>query len=130
MDAALRIASLAVIGAILCVLVREREKSMALVLSLAACGLVLCLAFRFFMPILETVERLRELSGLNSSATAPLLKTVGIGLLTQLAVGVCEDAGEKSLAGAAQIGGTVMALYAALPLVTAVLELLEDMLGG
>lgn len=130
METVVQVSSLAVVGAILCVLVRENGKALAAVLSLAACGLVLILGLRFFSPILKVVEQLRKLSGLNGAVTAPLLKVAGIGLLTEFAGGICEDAGEKSLGMAAQLSGTVLAVYAALPLVNGVLELLEEMLGG
>lgn len=130
MEAVVQIVSLAVVGAILGVLVRERGGALAAAMSLAICGLILFLGLRFCGPILKVVEQLRTLSGLNGAVTAPLLKVVGIGLLTQFAGGICEDAGEKSLGTAVQLSGTVLALYAALPLIQSVLELLEDMLGG
>lgn len=130
MDAALRISSLAVVAAVLCLVVRQREKPLALLLSLAACAAVLLLGLRFFSPVLSVVERLRDLSGLNEAVTAPLLKVTGIGLLTQVAGGVCEDAEERALAKAVEIGGSVLSVYAALPLLSAALELLEEMLGG
>lgn len=130
MDAALRISSLAVVAAVLCLVVRQREKPLALLLSLAACVAVLLLGLRFFSPVFSVVERLRDLSGLNEAVTAPLLKVTGIGLLTQVAGGVCEDAEERALAKAVEIGGSVLSVYAALPLLSAALELLEEMLGG
>lgn len=130
MDAALRISSLAVVAAVLCLVVRQREKPLALLLSLAACAAVLLLGLRFFSPVLSVVERLRDLSGLNEAVTAPLLKVTGIGLLTQVAGSVCEDAEERTLAKAVEIGGSVLSVYAALPLLSAALELLEEMLGG
>ncbi len=130
MDTALRISSLAVVAAVLCLVVRQREKPLALLLSLAACAAVLLLGLRFFSPVLSVVERLRDLSGLNEAVTAPLLKVTGIGLLTQVAGSVCEDAEERTLAKAVEIGGSVLSVYAALPLLSAALELLEEMLGG
>ena len=130
MDTALRISSLAVVAAVLCLVVRQREKPLALLLSLAACAAVLLLGLRFFSPVLSVVERLRDLSGLNETVTAPLLKVTGIGLLTQVAGSVCEDAEERTLAKAVEIGGSVLSVYAALPLLSAALELLEEMLGG
>lgn len=130
MDAALRISSLAVVAAVLCLVVRQREKPLALLLSLAACAAVLLLGLRFFSPVLSVAERLRDLSGLNEAVTAPLLKVTGIGLLTQVAGSVCEDAEERTLAKAVEIGGSVLSVYAALPLLSAALELLEEMLGG
>ena len=130
MEAVIRLSALAVVAAVLCVVVRQQEKPLALLLSLAACSVILLAALEFFSPILSVVEKLRDLSGLNEAVTAPLLKVTGIGLLTQVAAGVCEDAEEKTLGKAVEIGGSVLAVYAALPLLSAVLELMEEMLGG
>ncbi len=130
MNTVLQMASLGVVAALLCAVVRENGKPLAMLLSLAGCAVLLLLALRFFSPILSVVEQLRELSGLNETVTAPLLKVTGIGLLVQVAGSVCEDAEEKALAKAVEIGGSVLSIYAALPLLTAVLNLLEEMLGG
>lgn len=130
MNTVLQMASLGVVAALLCAVVRENGKPLAMLLSLAGCAVLLLLALRFFSPILSVVEQLRELSGLNETVTAPLLKVTGIGLLVQVAGSVCEDAEEKALAKAVEIGGSVLSVYAALPLLTAVLKLLEEMLGG
>lgn len=127
---ALQIMSLAVICAVVAVLVREKAGTMAILLSLAACAFSLLLAFRFFAPVLEFAEKLRDLSGLNGAATAPLLKVAGLGILTQVSSSLCEDAGEKAMAKTVEICGSVFAVYVSLPLMTAVLELLESVLGG
>ncbi len=130
MDTVLQLTSLAVVAAVLCLVVRQDGRPLALLLALGACAVLLLLSLRFFSPVLTVVERLRKLSGLNEAATAPVLKVTGIGLLTQVAGGVCEDAEEKALAKAVEIGGGVLAIYASLPLISSVLTLLEDMLGG
>ncbi len=130
MDTVLQLTSLAVVAAVLCLVVRQNGRPLSLLLALGACAVLLLLSLRFFSPVLTVVERLRKLSGLNEAATAPVLKVTGIGLLTQVAGGVCEDAEEKALAKAVEIGGGVLAIYASLPLISSVLTLLEDMLGG
>ena len=130
MTDALQIMSLSVVCAVIAVLVREKAGTMALLLSLTVCVLSLLMIVRFFAPILEFMEKLRELSGLNSSVTAPLTKVAGLGILTQVSGGLCEDAGEKTLAKTVEICGTVLAVYVSLPLMTTVLELLEGILGG
>ena len=43
---------------------------------------------------------------------------------------MCGDCGEGGVAKMVELCGTVMALYLSAPLVTAVLELLDGLLGG
>ncbi|MBQ9374162.1 MAG: stage III sporulation protein AD, partial [Oscillospiraceae bacterium] len=47
---------------------------------------------------------------------------------TQTASAVCQDAGQSALAKLLELGGGLLCLVAALPLLEAVLDLLEDLL--
>ena len=123
MELFLKLAALATVAALLCVVLRQREKTMAVLLSLSACVLMFLLAVRMLAPIFEVAETIRDLTGLSSAVTAPLFKVTAIGLIGRIAAGVCSDAGEHALENA-------VAVYAALPLLTAVLDLLQEMLGG
>ena len=130
MDTIVQISAIAIVAAICAYLIRQHTGSLSTVLSIAACILILLLSFRFLAPVMSVAKRLQTLSGLSETATAPMLKIAGIGVLTQVAGGVCEDAGEKTLTNAVQIAGTVLSVYVSLPLMSSVLDLLEQILGG
>lgn len=130
METMVKVAALGAVTAVLCLVVREREKTLGLLLSLAGCAVALLAAVQLLAPIFSVAKQLRSLSGLSTAVTAPLFKVTAIGILSRVAAGVCGDAGEKALERAVELSGSILALYAALPLVSAVLELLEDMLGG
>ena len=130
MDMMVKISAVAILGAIFCVLLRQNEKATALALSVLSCVIVLVLAIRFLQPVWSVIKQVEALSGLEQGVTAPLFKVVGIGLLTQVAGSVCADAGENSLGKTVEIAGTVLALYASLPLLQSVLSLVEKLIGG
>ncbi len=130
MEMAAKLAAMAMITAVLCVLLRENGKVQAVLLSMAVCVGILVFGVQFISPIWKVLEKLRELSGLDDAVTGPLMKVAGIGLLTQASSGVCTDAGEGALAKAVELTGAILALYVALPLFSAVLTLLEKLLGG
>jgi stage III sporulation protein AD len=67
---------------------------------------------------------------MEDEIVSPMLKVAGVGLMTQVAAGICQDAGENALGKTVELCGTVLAMYAALPLLLAVLELVESMMGG
>lgn len=126
----MKVAAVAILAAVLCVVVRQEEKAVALGLSVLSGVFVLVLGFRFLQPIWTLIKELKDLSGLAGGATTPLFKVVGIGLLTQMAGSVCSEAGETSLAKAVEISGTILAVYASLPLLESVLSLVEKLIGG
>ena len=130
METAVKIAAAAMIAAVLCLLLRETCRPLSVLVSLGSCAVVLLLGLRFLTPVLSVMERLQRLSGLSDVITMPLLKTAAIGILTQVASGICSDAGETALAKISELSGTVLSIYVSLPLLSAVLELLEELLGG
>ena len=77
MELFLKLAALATVAALLCVVLRQREKTMAVLLSLSACVLMFLLAVRMLAPIFEVAETIRDLTGLSSAVTAPLFKVTG-----------------------------------------------------
>ena len=128
METMVKVGSLAILAAILCLVLKQGEKPLSLVLSVLACTAVLALALRFIRPVWEILEHLNRLSGLDTEVTGALLKVVGIGMLTQIAACVCVDAGENSLAKAVELSGTVLSVYVSLPLLSAVLTLVEKLM--
>lgn len=129
MSTVVQISIIAIVVAICACVIRAQAGSVSVVLSIAGCVLILLLSLQFLKPVITVLQRLETLSGLSGAATAPMLKVAGIGLLTQIAGTICDDAGEKALCKAVEIGGAVLSFYISMPLLTAVLDLLEEMLG-
>jgi len=130
MEQIFEIAALAALGAVLCVSVRRTSPEYALALSAVCCVCALGCAARLLSPVLSFLRQLQQMSGMSAAVLSPLLKTVAIGFLTQLSGSFCQEAGEQALAKAVELCGTLLAVYASLPLASAVLELLREMLGG
>ena len=109
---------------------KKRVGELALVLAVLSICILSYFAMTMFQPVLDMVSQLEELTGLNTAVMAPVFKTVLIGILTNVAAGICSDSGENGIARMVEICGTVMALYLSIPLISAVLELLDSLLGG
>lgn len=121
--------SIALVAAVFGSLLATTEKPISLLVVLFAVTAIGWIGARFLIPVLETIEMLRDLSGISSSLTAPLLKIAGIGILTHLANGVCADSGYHSLGNVVRQTGLIMSVYMSLPLVQAVLELMKKTIG-
>lgn len=130
MELFVRIAALCVVSAVLILVVRGRSPELSFCIAAAGCVVCLLAAAELIAPVVAFLERLQALCGLNEALMAPILKTVGVGLLTQLAGAFCADAGEQALGKTVELCGTFLALYVALPLAGAVLELLQKLMGG
>ena len=123
-----RLAAVALVGAICCVMIKEQRREIGLALSLAVGMLMLAVSLGGMETALEQVRSLGELTGLAPSALLPVVKTVGIGLLTHVSAELCRDAGERSLAAIVEIGGSVAALLIALPLLSAAVTVITGLM--
>lgn len=128
MDMMMRIVVLALITAIFAVLLRKNAPEFALLLIMAAGIWVILLVISHVAGILDTMDRLSALSQLDEAIIVPVMKTVALSILTRVTGEICRSAGEGAIATFVEIGGAVLSLSAALPLVEAVLDLVIDVL--
>lgn len=122
-----QVAAVAVTGAICAVVIKKQTPDMALVVTLCAVALILGTAMAVLEPVRELMDTLGERSGLSAAVLAPVVKTVGIALLTKVCAELCRDANENGIAAAAEIAGGACALLVCLPLFQAVLDLILEL---
>lgn len=130
MDVFLKITGVCLCAVMAQAVLDRQDRSIALTLGLLACVTALAAAVRFLRPAAQFLEELSELSGLGGSYLQPLLKAVGIGVLTQIACAVSADGGHSMLEKTVELCGTGAALVLTLPLLRAGLDLIRQMMGG
>ena len=128
MEDMLKVAAVGVAAALCAVVVRKNVRELGLALALAAGAIILAFALGAVGSVRSFMERLGDLAGLSPAVLEPVMKTVGIALVTRLASEVCRDAGEGGIASAVEITGVVLALFVALPLLEAVLDTVTRLL--
>ena len=106
-----------------------QNKELALLLTLAVGCLVIIVAGRFIQPVVVFLEELQTAGQLDNSYLSVLLKVVGIAFLTEVASLVCTDAGNGTLGKTLQMLGTCVILWLSIPLLDALLALIQDILG-
>ncbi len=124
----LKIAAAAVAAALCAVVVRKQSPEIALVLGAGGCALIVLYCSGALAAAVELADKLAETGGLSVQVVEPVLKTAGIAIAARLASGFCKDAQEEGLGAAVELAGTALALAAALPLMTAVLDVLAQLL--
>ena len=130
MEALVKIAVLALSAALAATVLKKHSAETALLLSLTACVLIALVLLQILDPILDFLQRLRSLSGLDQALMTPMLKAVGISFLTQFASNICADAGQSAIAKLVELSGSILALYVSLPLFEAVLDMVQTMGSG
>lgn len=122
------IAALAVAAALCALVVKREAGGAALVLGLAAGAVILGRVLGAAEAVRALMDELGERAGLSPAVLDPVIKTVGIAILTRISSEVCRDAGESGIAAAVETAGAVLALWIALPLLRAVLDTVTSLL--
>ncbi|MEG1857440.1 MAG: SpoIIIAC/SpoIIIAD family protein [Pseudoflavonifractor sp.] len=125
----LKIAAVAIIAALCAVAVKKNVQELGLVIALAACVLTLILTLGAIQSVMDLLDMLARTAGLSPAVLSPVIKTVGIAILTRIAAEICRDAKENGIASAVETAGAATALVAALPLVRAVLSMMNRLLS-
>lgn len=129
MDLFLKAVAAALITAVIGLVLARQGKDMFLLLTLAACAMIGAVAFTYLKSVISFLQRLTEMTKLNTDLLAVILKTVGIGLVGELAGLICSDAGNAALAKSIQILTTAVILWLSIPLFESLLDLVQAILG-
>lgn len=128
MDKFFAASALVLLTVILILSLRKHNGEMAVLLSLCGCCLVAMVAVGFLLPILEFVRKLQQSTALNGEMLQILLKITGVAITAEIAGTVCIDSGNGALAKTLQMLATAVILYLSLPMMDALLELVERIL--
>lgn len=129
MGSFLQVVAGVLVAVILCGALSRTGKDISMLLSIAVCCMVLVAAVRFLQPIVELIRTLFDSSQLDSQWYAIVLKTVAIGLISQFAGLICADTGNSAMGKAVELLATAAVLWLSIPLMEALLELVQTMMG-
>lgn len=124
----MKVAAAAIVAAVCAVVVRRQAPEIGLVLAVCASALILLYCSGALTAVTALLDKLMETGGLSGQVVEPVLKTTGIAIVTRLSSDFCRDAKEGGLASAVELAGSALALLTVLPLMTAVLELMTQLL--
>lgn len=128
MESIMQIAAIAVTAALCATVVKKQSPEIGAVLALMTGVLILLLSYPAIKSIKELMESLSETAGLAPAILTPVIKTVGIGIITKVAAELCRDAKESGVASFLETAGAALALVVCIPLVEAVLSMIGELL--
>lgn len=129
MDIFVQACGLVLIALILILTLDVKGKQIGTVVSLCACVLLAIGALRFLEPVISLLELLRSVSRVGNEMISILMKITGIGILTELSALICTDGGQGAMGKTLQFLGSCVILWLSVPIFTALIELLQEILG-
>ena len=116
------------LAVVLILSVKNKNGELGILLSLCVCAGLGCLAVGYLSPVVEFIQKLQALAQLDPQMLTILLKVVGISLITEMAVLICNDAGNTAMGKMLQLLSTAAILYISLPMLSALVEVMEQIL--
>ena len=128
MEILLKAAVVGAASALLTLVIKKSNPEMALLLSLTAGCVIVIFALRFIGRTREVIDTAAQTAGLSPAVIAPVLKCVGIGVITRLCCDICKDADAGAIASSVELAGAAAALYIALPLLQTLLQMISGLM--
>lgn len=124
----IKIIGIGLLALIIIVILKQYKPEFAIYVSMIAGVLILVLAIQKLTGIINLLQALANKTYINKSFLSILLKITGIAFITEFAVSICSDAGEKAIASKIEIGSKVIIIAMSIPIITSLLELVIEIL--
>lgn len=113
---------------VLVLVLRKQNGEVAMLVGLCGCCLVLVLMVGFLAPVVQFLRKLQQVADLDSDMLRTLWKVTGVALIAEIAASICADAGNAALGKSLQMLSSVVILYLSIPMLEALLALVERIL--
>ena len=128
MEEIIKIIGIGLVALVIIIILKQYKPEYAIYVSIIAGILILFLAIEKLTGIIELLQSISNKTYINQQFLGILLKITGIAFLTEFAVSVCSDAGEKAISSKIEIGSKVIIITMSKPIITSLLELIMEIL--
>ena len=105
------------------------DAGFTVLLAMAVCSMGAAAAMSFLEPVLDLLRELEQTAQLTDGFLHTLFRCAGVAIVSELAHLICLDAGNGSLGKMVQLLGSSVILYLSIPVLTALLSLIREILG-
>ena len=128
MEEIIKIIGIGLTALVIIIILKQYKPEYALYVSIIAGILILFFAMEKISGIVNLLQSISDKTYINKTFLSILLKITGIAFITEFAVSVCSDAGEKAIASKIEIGSKVIIVTMSIPIITSLLELIIEIL--
>ncbi len=99
-----------------------------MMISLAAGTILFLMILGNLKSVVTVVNQLSHKASLDSIYLSTVLKVIGISYIAEFGAQICRDAGESAIASKIELGGKVLIMMLAVPILSALLETILKLL--
>lgn len=123
-----KIAVLGLTGVLLGLLLKEMNPQFSVLVSMTACILIFFYAVNRLGFLSETLSAVQGAIHMDDAYLKILIKMVGVTYLADFTANLCRDAGYSAIAGQVEFFGKISLLTLSLPVLTALMETIDEFL--
>ena len=115
-------------GVLIAGILKEYKPEFKIYVSIVVGVIIFFIAADKLSGFINLIMELSSKLKINNSFINILLKITGISILTEFAVAICKDSGENAIASKIDLGGKIIILSFSIPIISALLETLLNLL--
>ena len=123
-----KIIGVGLIALIIIIILKQYKPEFTVYVSIIAGAIIIFMVMDKLTSVVGLLTNLTSRTGTGSTFLKILLKITGIAILTEFAVSICKDSGETAIASKIDLGGKIIIISVSIPIITALLELLIQIL--
>ncbi|KAB2338476.1 stage III sporulation protein AD [Cytobacillus depressus] len=124
----IQIVGVALVATFLALIVKEQKPNFAfLLIVFVGCAIFLFLVDQIY-AIIHMIERIAINAKVNMIYIETILKIVGIAYIAEFAAQITKDAGQGAIASKIELGGKILILAMAIPILTVMIETIIQMI--
>lgn len=127
MELIFKAAGIALTAAVAGLIIRRFNPELSLALAGCAVAIIAMGALSLAGELKELIKTVKTIAGTSNVLLAPILKCVGVAIVTKLTSELCRDSSQAALASAVELAGTLCALGISMPLIMGALKLIGDL---
>ncbi len=128
MDIAIKIVAIGMITCIATLIVRPVRSDFATFIMLAGGVIILALLLNYLSSVFLSLKSIISFTGISNNLFGLLIKIVAIGYIIEFTASLCSDTGNSSLGDKILLGGKVIIMVMAMPIVTNILQIIMKLL--
>lgn len=125
----LKIAAIGLLTALSAALVRDSRSDVAFAVVVAGGAIILTMLVDYFTGIFAFFDELVNKTGVDRGVIKTLFKIVGIGYVAELAAGICEESGAKSVGDKIVLGGKLIIFTLTVPILRFLLDIIGSLMS-
>ena len=128
MEIIFKIIAIGLITCLATMIIRPVRADFAVIIAIVGGLIILFMVVDYLSNVFEVLRNIIGISGVNSNLYTLLLKIIGVGYLIEFTAGICSDTGNSSLGDKVLLGGKIIILVMALPIITNILQIVMELL--